>query len=331
MRSQFWTIRLACVLLLPLLVPAISQPAIAQNTALRTVNIGLGYVANVQFTPFYVADKLDYFKAEGLNVKYQHGYVSELLPLLLQGKLDFVVGDPEDAIFARIQGAKVKYVMAMYQKIPVTIFSLPSKNIKSVADLRGKTIGIPGTFGSSYFALNALLDSGKLKGTDLKLASIGFTQLQAVRAGKIDAAVGYINNEVVQLAATGIKANTLDVTAAYPMVGVGLITQDKTLNTEIARKVVRASQRGLKFTIISPARAFDIAQPIFKEGGGSLSVLKASVPLMQSSLTVSNGLGFNNPVAWNKAIAYLQKSRVVPESFKASEFYTNVLIDKNIR
>ncbi|MDG9393359.1 ABC transporter substrate-binding protein, partial [Streptococcus pneumoniae] len=77
----------------------------AQSASVRTVNVGLGYVPNVQFTPFYVADKLGYFKAEGLNVKFQHGYVNELMPLLLQGKLDFVVGDPEDAIFARTQGA----------------------------------------------------------------------------------------------------------------------------------------------------------------------------------------------------------------------------------
>ena len=51
----------------------------------RTVNIGLGYNPDVQFTPFYVADKLGYFKAEGLKVNYQHGYVNQLMPLLIQG------------------------------------------------------------------------------------------------------------------------------------------------------------------------------------------------------------------------------------------------------
>ena len=56
-------------------------PASAQ-AAPRTVTIGLGYVPNVQFTPFYVADKLGYYAAEGVQVKFQHGYVSELMPLL---------------------------------------------------------------------------------------------------------------------------------------------------------------------------------------------------------------------------------------------------------
>ena len=66
------------------------------------------------------------------------------MPLLLQGKLDFVVGDPEDAIFARVAGQPVKYIMALYQKVPVTVFSLAAKNIRSADDLKGKTIGMPG-------------------------------------------------------------------------------------------------------------------------------------------------------------------------------------------
>ena len=56
----------------------------AAQTPIRTVNIGLGYNPDVQFTPFYVADKLGYFAAEGLKVNYQHGFVTQLLPLLLQ-------------------------------------------------------------------------------------------------------------------------------------------------------------------------------------------------------------------------------------------------------
>ena len=66
--------------LLPALTLALLSSAYAQTP--RSVTIGLGYIPNVQFTPFYAADKLGYFKAEGLNVKFQHGYVSELMPLL---------------------------------------------------------------------------------------------------------------------------------------------------------------------------------------------------------------------------------------------------------
>ncbi|ABF44666.1 ABC transporter substrate-binding protein [Deinococcus geothermalis] len=311
------------------LLMLLGAAASAQGTP-RTVNIGLGYIPNVQFTPFYVADKLGYYRSEGLNVKFQHGYVSELMPLLLQGKIDFIVGDPEDAIFARNQGAPVKYVMAMYQKSPVTVFSL--KPLSRAADLKGKTVGIPGTFGSSYAAIRALLDSAGLQeGRDVRLAAIGFTQLDAVRAGRVDAAVGFVNNEVVQLRDAGQKVSTLDVSDAYPMVGSGLITLDKTLGGDLARKVVRASQRGLKFTVADPARAFRLAQPVFGSGGGTLDVLRASVPLIQSAYTRSHGLGASDPAGWSKAIAALIKQGSLPAGTKAETFYTNSLISKTVR
>lgn len=318
----------AALLALLALGTASAQSTPAQNA--RTVNIGLGYLPNVQFTPFYVADRLGYFRAEGLNVKFQHGYVSELMPLLLQGKLDFIVGDPEDAIFARNQGAPVRYVMAMYQKLPVTVFS--TRPLGSAADLKGKLVGLPGTFGSSYAALRAVLDdAGLQEGRDVRLASIGFTQLDAVRAGRVDAAVGFVNNEVVQLRAAGTRVYTLDVTAAYPMVGSGLITADKTLSGDLARRVVRASQRGLKFTVTDPARAFRVAQPVFGTGGGTLDILRASVPLMQSAYTRANGLGASDPAAWTKAVAALVKQGSLPAGAGATTFYTNSLVSKTVR
>ena len=70
---------------------------------------------------------------------------------------------------------------------------------------------------------------------------------------------------------------------------------------------------------------------MFKSGGGSLDVLRASVPLMQSALTAQSGLGYSDPAAWTKAVAYLQKSGKVPASFKPTDFYSNALISKTMR
>ena len=313
--------------LVTLLLAAVSG-ASAQN---RTVTIGLGYFPNVQFTPFYVADTLGYFRAEGLNVKFQHGFINELMPLLLQGKLDFVVGDPEDAIFAKTQGADVKYVMTMYQKSPVTVFSLSP--LASAAALKGKTIGIPGPFGSSYNAVRALLDDAGLNdGRDLKLATVGFTQVEAVQAGRVDAAVGYVNNDVLNLArVSGKKVYTLDISSTYPMVGAGLIGSARSLAGDLPEKVVRASQRGLKFTVADPARAFTVARPVFGAQGGTLDILKASTPLMTSAWTQQSGLGSSNPAAWTKAVAALVTQGSLKAGARATDFYTNAYISKTLK
>ncbi|WP_034342317.1 ABC transporter substrate-binding protein [Deinococcus misasensis] len=298
----------------------------------KPLTIGLGYIPNVQFTPFYAADAMGYYKAEGFEVEFKHGFVSELMPLLLQGKIDAVVGDAEDAIFAQAQGAKVKYVMAMYQKLPVTVFSLAEKGINKPADLKGKTLGIPGPFGASYIALQALLAKNKIKESDLQIAPIGFTQLEAVKAGRVDAALGFINNEPLILKQQNSKVNTLDLTSAYPMVGNGVIVSDRLLkNRADLQKILRASQKGLAYTVTNPQKAFDVGKKYFGSAGGDLSVLNASVGLMRSSYTSKTALGFSDPSAWAKAVNVLKNLGKVPSGAKPTDFYSNTYLTKGIR
>lgn len=153
----------------------------------QKVRVGLGYIPDVQFAPFYAAVVEGLYARQGLEVEFQHGFVSELYPLLAQGRLDFVVGDAEDVIALRTQNPQVtpfKYVMAMYQSVPNALFSLAEKNIRSVRDLKGKTIGMPGMFGVSLTSLQAILRAAGLKESDVKILQIGFTQAEAVVSGR---------------------------------------------------------------------------------------------------------------------------------------------------
>ena len=289
--------------------------------AAKPLTIGLGYIPNVQFTPFYAADAMGYYKAEGFEVEFKHGYVSELMPLLLQGKLDAVVGDAEDAIFAQAQGAKVKYVLAMYQKLPVTVFSLAEKDIVKANDLKGKTLGIPGAFGASYIALQAYLAKNKIKETELTVAPIGFTQLEAVKGGRVDAALGFINNEPLMLKQQNSKVNTLDLTSAYPMVGNGVIVSEKMLkDVKTLQKILRATQKGLAYTVTSTPKAFEVGKKYFGTAGGDISVLNASVGLMRSSYTTKTALGFSDPSAWAKAVTVLKSLARCPREPKPATF-----------
>ena len=52
---------------------------------------------------------------------------------------------------------------------------------------------------------------------------------------------------------------------------------------------------------------------------------------MQSAITAQSGLGYSDPAAWTKAVAYLQKSGKVPASFRPTDFYSNALISKTMR
>jgi NitT/TauT family transport system substrate-binding protein len=297
------------------------------------LTIGLGYIPNIQFAPFYVAESEGFYKAEGFDVTFEHGYTSQLMPLLLAGKLDYVVGDAEDAVLARAAGQKVKYVLAMYQRLPVAIFSLADKKINKVADLKGKTLGYAGPYGSSYYALLATLSKNKLTDKDLTLQAIGFTQLESVKSGKVDAAVGFINNEPLVLRRSGVAVNTLDVSAFYPMVGNGMIATEKTLkDAEMVKKVLAATQKGLAFTIKNPQKAFEDSKKYVQSlDTTQLEVLNASIALMQSTTTKKMGLGFSDPVAWSRAVNFLKSSGQAKTTLPSSDFFSNNYLTNGIR
>ena len=147
---------------------------------------------------FTQASAQGFYADEGLAVEFQHGFASELYPLLAQGKLDFVVGDAEDVITLRAQDperTRFVYVMALFQQVPNALFSLAEQEITTPTDLAGKTVGIPGLFGSSYTAFQAVLRAADLEETDVTVEQIGFTQLEAVVSGRVDVALGFVNNE----------------------------------------------------------------------------------------------------------------------------------------
>lgn len=297
------------------------------------VRVGLGYLPDVQFAPFYAGVVEGIYGKKGLEVEFQHGFASELYPLLAQGKLDFVVADAEDVIALRAQGIPLKYVMALYQSVPNALFSLAEKNIKSVRDLKGKTIGMPGMFGVSLTSLQAILRAAGLKESDVKIVNIGFTQAEAVVQKRVDVAMGFVNNEPVFLQSQGVKLNVIPAGPYNRSPGNGVISTDKVLeNADLARRFLSASQEAMAFTLANPRKAFEAAKKYVQNLDElRYRVLTASVRLYESPYSRQAGLGFSNPQAWVSSLSLLKATGRVNTSLPATEFYTNAFLTPKLQ
>lgn len=299
----------------------------------QKVRVGLGYLPDVQFAPFYAGVVEGIYAKRGLEIEFQHGFSSELYPLLAQGKLDFVVADAEDVIALRAQGTPLKYVLALYQSVPNALFSRQEKNIKRVSDLKGKTIGMPGLFGTSYTSLQAMLRAAGLSESDVKIEQIGFTQAEAIVGNRVDVAMGFINNEPIVLEARGIKLNVIPAGPYNLSPGVGIISTDKVLeNAELARKFVQASQEAMALSLREPRKAFEAAKKYVQNlGEDRYKVLETSLRLYQSSYSRQNGLGFSNPKGWESSLTLLKQTKRVKTDLPATAFYSNDFLQKGIQ
>lgn len=314
-------------------VPPTPTPA-----SLTKVTIALGYIPNVQFAPFYVALEKGYYRAEGLDVTFQHGIVPDLIKLLGAGSdnVNFAAASGDEIISARVQGIPVKYVMTWYRQYPVAAASIQGKGptLNSPADLKGRTVGIPGPYGANYIGLLALLKSADLTLQDVTVKNINFTQVESLSTGVVDVAMVYAANEPVQLRSKDFQVSALMVSDYAQLAANGLVTNDKTLkeNPDLVCRVVRATLKGMQDTINNPGAAFAQAIKQVPQAGTAansalqMSVLTETVKLMQpkeGDPAAKNALGWINPEVWAATQDFLFDAGIITQKGNVEEMFTN--------
>ena len=187
---------LAVVLaLLPVLV-ACGGDGGGGSDDLEDVTIGLTFVPNIQFAPFYVALEKGYYEDAGLSVELNHHAAgADQFGALVAGQEDMLMSAGDEAMQARAQGVEIVYIAEVFRKYPVALIVPEDSDIATIGDLADKKVGIPGEYGANYTGLLALLASADMTKDDIQIESVGFTQAQALLAGQVDAIMGYVNND----------------------------------------------------------------------------------------------------------------------------------------
>jgi NitT/TauT family transport system substrate-binding protein len=305
----------------------------AVNTAGReVVQLGVGFIPSVQFAPFYVGMEKGFFAEEGIDLELAYGYENDYLKLVGVGDLPFMIGSGDQVVLGRAQGLPVRYVANWYTKFPVVVIARPESGIEEPADLRGKTIGIPGPFGASYVALRGVLEAGGLSEQDVKLESIGFTQAAALSEGQVDAAVDYAANGPVVLALAGITTTQIALDPYMAIPANGLVTNEQTIaeKPDLVARMVRALQKSVAYTVANPDEAFAIALKVVPEAGGENSavnraIFDASVPFWIPQAGVQPGA--TTEAAWQAAAELMARIGLVDIVVPAQDLFTNQFVE----
>ena len=268
--------------------PAPSGVPASPQAELRQVTLALGYRPDVQFAPFYVAQRDGFYADAGLAVTIEHHQAPDVQRLVADGQAEVGVADATDVMIARTSGIPIRYVSTLYQSFPVALIGAAEAVPGDPSGLVGMTIGTPGRFGSSWHALLALLDAGGLTEDDVTIREYPqFNQVDGLSNGDVELVTGFRNNEPLRLEARGIDVGLLTVDDIAPLPGPGLIVGDDLLadDPELVRAFVGATAAAQAAVIADPDLGFAAAEAsvptIAEDPEVARAVLEATVELWE--------------------------------------------------
>src|SRR2546430_13287620 len=156
------------------------------------VSIAVGGKSGFYYLPLTIAERLNYFKEEGLDVEisdFDGG--SKALQAVVGGSADVVSGAWENTIDQQPKGLNMQgfVLQGRYPAISVALAKSKAANYKSPKDLKGMKIGVSAPGSSTNRMVLHLLAKDGLKGDDVSIIGVGTSAgaIAAMKAGSLDA------------------------------------------------------------------------------------------------------------------------------------------------
>jgi putative hydroxymethylpyrimidine transport system substrate-binding protein len=312
-----------------LIAAALASAALLVPSAaagLQHVTLTLDWTPNPDHVGLYYAREEGLFAKAGLDVKIQApSDPTAPLKLVALGKSDLAVSYEQELFFA---AAKKLPVVAVVAVVPQPLNSIMSidPNVRRVADLRGKTIGITGV-PSDNASLDTALSTAGLRRSDVKVVTVGYNLLPALLAHRVDAVLGvYRNVEGIELQRRGLSPTIIPLNrAGVPFYDeLVLVASSSRLHSDPAyadtvQRFVRAFRLGTAGARNHPQRSLAILR---KVTGSNASFLARATPATLALLAGPRGVGCMRAAEWQRFGAWMLKRGLVKKAIPTNAVMT---------
>jgi putative hydroxymethylpyrimidine transport system substrate-binding protein len=229
----------------------------AEPGAPNGATLVLDFQPNAVHSGIYAAEANGYFEDEAIDLHIQEpSSTADSAKLLETGRADFAVMDINDFGIARERGLDLVAIAAIVQRPLAAVIARDRNEIRTPADLAGKTVGVTGV-PSDDAVLDTVLRSGGVDPSDVHRVTIGFNAVADLAAGKVDAATAFWNAEGVELQQRDIPVREFRVdqfgAPRYPE----LVVATTPGRCALARKLAAALDNGYRRIGSQPQAALD--------------------------------------------------------------------------
>jgi putative hydroxymethylpyrimidine transport system substrate-binding protein len=279
------------------------EPTTAPDSTQR-VDLVLDFFPNADHAPIYAAQAIGAFRQAGLDVRIRTpSDPAAPLKLVAGGQADIAISYEPELLLARDKGLRVASIAALVQKPLTSVMAIGGSKVRSVKDLKGKTVGTAGIpYQSAY--LKTILKKAGVPESSVREVNVGFNLVPAMLSKKIDATLGaFWNYEGVQLRRahkrpTIIRMEQAGVPTYSELVFVAR-EEDLKRRGDLMRRFVQAVGRGAEAVRKDPSVGVD---PLLKankdlDRGLQMDAVKATIPVFFPA-DKSRPWGWQNPLEW---------------------------------
>ncbi|EEA02399.1 NMT1/THI5 like domain protein [Burkholderia sp. H160] len=335
MRQRFKAFRQitgACCLLFGL---AAQQHAMAAGS--EKITIMVGGITKLIYLPARLTEQLGYFKDEGLDVELLSqpaGVDAE--NELLAGAVQAVVGFYDHTIDLQTKGKDVKAIV-VFGQVPGEVEMVSTKaadTIKSMGDVKGKTLGVTGLGSSTSFLTQYLASQHGIQSTEYTMLPVGADAsfIAAIKQGRIDAgmtteptvsALQKAGDAKVLVDMRSVEGTKAALGGTYPASSLYVQAAWADSHKTEAAKLAHAFVRTMQFIHTHSAEEIAAKMPddYQKDKPLYVSALKASLPMY----TADGKMPADGPATVLKVLSAFNPS-VKGKNVELARTYTNEFV-----
>ncbi len=321
------------------IAPAQDKPLKKVIFAVTTKDISVGHAGHSSLPVV-----LGYWKAEGLDVEVTSVEGSAAgLQQIGSGNINVVSLGPEEIVIGREKGVKIKGFHVQARTTIYRIVVPADSPIKTVAELKGKTIGVPAlASGSVPFAKALVASVGVDPEKEIKLLAVGVGApgALALQQKTVDA-LALWDTLQASLENRGLALRRLDLPMVHDMIGQTLATSDAYLadNPEVLVGFARGISKAILFGLTNPEAAVRIHWKLYPQtrpqAGDEAKLLKEAMHVFNARFDLQRvdnrqdkRYGAATLAQWASLQKIFKDQKIVQGTVPSADLYTDKLVEQ---
>jgi len=305
------------------------------DVPLRHVVVAPKWVNQAQFAGMFVAIEEGIYKKYGLELEIrEYDFERDPVQEVIDKDADFALTTGERLLISKSKNEPIQAVSAIFQTSPYVLISLKEKNIKSAADLDGKTIGNKGGNVEERLFISLILESVGLTEKSVAIKKLGFEkdELQNLLDDDVDIIDIYKTSQLYYFETRGVEYEIIDPERyGFNVYNDILIAHTDLIdrNKDVVRDFVKGTIEGWEFAIKNPEKAVNatmkyVTDPSYNNIAYERYMLEKNIPLIQPEENFR--IGSMSHAKWESLYKNMQEKGFLEKCFDIKRAFTTEFI-----